>query len=315
MTLIGISLSTASASTAGVIDSAGFFSESAKEEATKLMANAAREVRKDLCIESLKELPKEIQSAVSGQPKPVADRMYEQFTIKQASKHKVNGVYVLLVRQPAHMHVVVGNETARRVFTLKDKDALVDLMLGHLRKKEFDEALLKGTRFVTATMKSNTLPGVASSDHWPTTAAGGFLGGRFGWIGTALIALFAVMIISRLIGAMFSGGSPGMGGMGGYPPAGGGFFGSLMGGLFGAAAGMWIYDQFFSHHGGQSAFGADSSGPSSADFGTQDSDYSGSGDGFSEYTPDSQQSGGDFGSGTDSGGGYDSGGGDFGGDF
>lgn len=306
--IIATNLSTAHGSGAGIIDSAEFFSAAARQEAAKLVTDAARESRKDLCIESIKELPKEIQSAVGSQNKAGADRLYEQFTVKQAAKNKVNGVYILLVRQPAHIHVVVGNETARRVFTMKDKEALLDLMLGHLRKKEFDEALLKGTRFVTATMKANTLPGISSSDHWPKSDAGWISGGKFGWLGTALIALLAVMLVSRLIGAIFSGGSPGLGG---YPSSGGGFFGSLMGGLFGAAAGMWIYDHFFGHQGGQSAFGADSSGPTETEVGPQDSDYSGSGADFDETPSDSHQSGGDFGGDFDGGGGSDFGGGDF----
>jgi hypothetical protein len=120
--IIATNLSTAHGSGAGIIDSAEFFSDTAKQEATKLVTDAARESRKDLCIESIKELPKEIQSAVGSQNKAGADRLYEQFTVKQAAKNKVNGVYVLLVRKPAHIHVVVGNETARRIFTLKDKD-------------------------------------------------------------------------------------------------------------------------------------------------------------------------------------------------
>lgn len=313
--LVALSISnipTAHAAGAAIIDEAEFFSKSAKEEAAKLIANTSRELKKDLCIESLKELPKEIKSSFNPQNKAAADRMYEQFTIKQAAKRKVNGVYVLLVRQPAHMHVVVGNETSRRVFTLKDKDALVDMMLGHLRKKEFDDALLKGTRFVAATMKSNTLPGITSSDSWPTISPASLTDMKFGWVGTALIALFAVMLISRLIGGLFSGGSPGMGG--GYPSSGGGFFGSLMGGLFGAAAGMWIYDHLFGHQGGQSAYGADASS-SDAGVGAQDTNYSGSGGDFNEDNSDSHQSGGDFGGGDDFGGGGDSGGGDFGGDF
>jgi uncharacterized protein len=314
MTAAVLSLSTISsayAAAAGIMDEAEFFSKSAKEEASKLIESAAKEFKKDLCIESLKELPKEIKGAVNPQNKAAADRMYEQFTIKQATKRKVNGVYILLVREPAHMHVVVGNETLRRVFTLKDKDALVDMMLGHLRKKEFDDALLKGTRFVTATMKSNTLPGITSSDSWPAVGRGSLAEMKFGWVGTALIALVAVMLISRLIGGLFAGGSPGMGG---YPSSGGGFFSSLMGGLFGAAAGMWIYDHLFGHQGGQSAYGADASN-GSADLGAEDTDYSGSGGDFNGDHSESHQSGGDFGGADDFGGGGDSGGGDFGGDF
>ena len=76
-------------------------------------------------------------------------------------------------------------------------------------------------------------------------------------------------------------------------------FGSLLGGMFGAAAGMWLYDQFSGNHG--NAWGADQDNRSggSTGFSGQDTDYSGTGGDF----------GGDFGGGDS--GGDASGGGDF----
>ena len=92
---------------------------------------------------------------------------------------------------------------------------------------------------------------------------------------------------------------------------GGGFLSSLVGGMFGAAAGMWMYDQFFSNHGSNSAYGSDRNDVSGGDSGFtgQDSDYNSSGGDFGGS--DSGSSGGDWGGGGDSGGGDSGGGGDF----
>jgi hypothetical protein len=102
----------------------------------------------------------------------------------------------------------------------------------------------------------------------------------------------------------------GMGGMGG-----GGFFRSMLGGLFGAAAGMWIYDQFLGGHSHASGFEGDShpggtAGEMDAEtpYSGKDSDYSGGGGDFGGGGGDS---GGDYGGG---GGFGDSSGGDFGND-
>jgi uncharacterized protein len=89
--------------------------------------------------------------------------------------------------------------------------------------------------------------------------------------------------------------------------SGGGFGRSLLGGLFGAAAGMWMYDQFFGSQGHASSW-SERNDAGSGDGGVsgQDTDYSGSGGGFDD-------SGGDSGGGDSGGfGGGDSGGG---GDF
>ena len=86
---------------------------------------------------------------------------------------------------------------------------------------------------------------------------------------------------------------------------------SMMGGMFGAAAGMWLYDQFSGSH--NSAYGAppenhlnNNDGGVDQGFTGQDTDYSGSG---ASFDSDDSSSGGGF----DGGGGGDSGGG--GGDF
>lgn len=101
----------------------------------------------------------------------------------------------------------------------------------------------------------------------------------------------------------------------GYPPQqrGGGMMGPILGGLFGAAAGSWMYDKFMRPSGG-GGFGGGSPGSSGGDFG---------GGGGSQPRGDSEYytTGGDFGGGdsqASSGGNFDdgvanSGGGDFGG--
>jgi len=73
---------------------------------------------------------------------------------------------------------------------------------------------------------------------------------------------------------------------------GGGMFGSLLGGMFGAAAGMWLYDQFSGSH--SNAWGGDQEnrGYDSTGYSGQDTDYSGTGGDFG-----GDDNGGDWGGG------------------
>jgi uncharacterized protein len=217
--------------------------------------------------------------------------------VRQARELKVNGVYVLLSKEPAHLQVVVGTNTQAREFTLRDRDTLVSLMLEKLRQKQNDAALLEAVNFVAGAMAGHA---VAASRPAAAPARATAVEGNpeasspWGWVIAALLGFLAAWVVVRVIRSMFSGGAAG----GANPGGGGGFLSSLLGGMFGAAAGMWLYDQFTNHH-GSSDSGLDDQRRNDGGNSGQDSDYT--------------SSGGDFGDsgGGDSAGGGDSGGGDF----
>ena len=281
-------------------DTAAFFSEAAKSEAGRSLTEIGRRFRKDLVIETYREIPETVRQGVDLKDKPAVSRMFEQWTVQQARQLRVNGIYVLLTKEPAHLQVVVGNETQNNAFTLRDRDALAGLMLGKLRNQQNDAALLEGVNFVFNTMAGHaalrTRPNAPAAGA--TTAPAGRSEGSSP-LGTILAVVLGLAVVWLVIGLFRSiSRSSGAGAGAGPVSSGGGFFSSLLGGMFGAAAGMWLYDQFSGDHG--SAWGADHDRGSSGEggFAGRDSDYSGSGGDFS----------GDSGGG-DSGG--DSGGGDF----
>ena len=298
----------------GVVDNGAFFSEQVKSDATKMIAEMERTLRKDLAIETFREIPASVKEGVNMQDKAAVGHMFQQWALKQAKQKGVNGVYVLLNKEPAHLEIGVGSDTQKVAFTLKDRDALVTLMLAKLRAHQNDDALRDGVNFVSATMKSHTA-GHARTGTAPvpvTSHPAQSSGSSSGWILKAVIVGLVVWLIIGVVRAIFGrmGGGATAGQMGGG--GGGGFMSSLVGGMFGAAAGMWMYDQFFSNHGSNSAYGADRNDASGGDsgFSGQDSDYNTSGGDFGGS--DSGSSGGDSGGGGDFGGGGDSGGG---GDF
>ena len=141
-----------------------------------------------------------------------------------------------------------------------------------------------------------------------------------GWICLAVGLIFLVWLSMAVFRPFFREGSmPGGGpGGGGYGPVrgGGGFFSSLLGSLFGAAAGNWMYDSFF-RGGNRGPSLGDTSSPSV--FGPSDPDAlpadEAGGGAFGGDADDA--GGGGFGSDDstgDNGGFDDGGGGDFGGD-
>ncbi len=308
--VMGISTINAGAS---VEDNGAFFSDHAKSEAARNIADLERSVKKNLTIETFKELPEDIKKGANFGDKTALGRLFEEWTVKQARLEGINGVYILIVKTPPHLQVVVGNDTQKRAFTLHDRDTLVSMMLVKLRAKQNDEALLDGVSFVSSTMRAHT--GGLTSGITHTNGMRHDSRSSAGWILPLVIGLLVVWVVVGIIRSLFGGrgvssnpmspGSPMSGG-------GGGFLSSMLGGMLGAGAGMWMYNQFFGDR-GTSAFGAERENIDNGNgFGGQDTDYSSSGDTFGDNSgggaSGGDTSGGDIGGGD---GGGDSGGGDF----
>lgn len=298
-TLFGTAL--AAAGTGGVRDSGDFFSEAAIKEATRKISEIETQFKKDLVVETFPDIPEEIQRGVDLSDKRALNKMFEQWTVKEAKQSRVNGIYILISKEPAHLQVVVGNDTQNKAFTSKDRENLAGLMLNKLRSKKNDEALLECVQFVSTTMaghlqtskRANNVPSrsAVSPRALQTEQAT-----PWGWIITAVIGIGAVWMIVGLLRSFMGRGATG--GQGMMPSAGGGgMFNSLLGGMFGAAAGMWLYDQFSGNH--VNAWGGDheNRGSDSSGYFGQDTDYSGTGGDFGDDYSGGDYSGGDGGGG------------------
>ncbi len=249
---------------------------------------------------------------------PSDERGRREFFLKWArdlaTADKSRGIYVLICRSPGYVQVIADRPTRQRGFDNPKEQKLADTLLRGFREAKErplaeqlelrDQALLEAVQYIATTLKDTTPPQrVQSSAPQPVRhdeVAGG--SGIAGWICLGLMVLLGIWLIIGIVRAI-SGAAAAPAGAGG-----GGFFSSLLGGLFGTMAGMWLYNSLF---GGSTAWGSDSYG---SDLGGG-TDAAGAGD-FSGDTGaggsfDDGGAGGDFGGG-DFGGG-DFGGGDFGG--
>jgi uncharacterized protein len=215
------------------------------------------------------------------------------------------------------------SEAAGRL-TAADTRTLVGQLVADFKAGNRDLALYQAVGFVVDKLKtappaaaeSNPAPAAADNKPAAKAADGGYNVG--GIICVALVAMLGLWLVFGLVRAFTrphtpppgygqgAYGQPGGYGPGGYGGGGGGFMSGLMGGLFGAVAGNYLYNSFL---GGSSLGATDLGGATGAEGGLADA---GAGDG--NY-------GGDYGGGTDAGGGDfgggygDAGGGDFGGGY
>ena len=93
---------------------------------------------------------------------------------------EVNGVYILITKDPGYLQIEVGNVTAERTFTMDNRDHLEALMLKDFKAKDYDKGLLDGVKYVQASMNANLkakpaapTPGGAATDQFPESDCAG----------------------------------------------------------------------------------------------------------------------------------------------
>ena len=256
----------------------------------------------------------------------LARRFFKEWATETAKAERERGVFVLAYLQgdKFYIDVEVDRQTdLKRHFTDADALKLSQVMQDGFRSAKGkseelarhtrDAALLAATADVVSQLKNTSAPEErtstrASRGEEDSQSRGGM--SIMGWVCVLLLVGLGVWLVIGLIRAFTgTGGYAGGGYGGGYGYGGGGFFPSLMGGMFGAMAGMWLYDQFTGSHYHNDAMAADSGGSDGGDTGAGDFD-GGTGAGGGDF---GDTGGGDFGdTGGDVGGG-DFGGGDFGG--
>jgi uncharacterized membrane protein YgcG len=140
-----------------ITDGGQFFSEDAIQRALRVNQRIAEFFGKEVVVAAYDHLPTDKMVEFQVHPDQKA-KLYADWINELAQKRHVNGVLILLVRHPGHLQIAVGQLTRRKLFTLKDRDALVALMLEHIRAQRFDQALVQGMQFVLERMWANEHP-------------------------------------------------------------------------------------------------------------------------------------------------------------
>lgn len=300
LAICSLAMTTAGAAEAEVRDSAGLFSVAAVKQANEQIRAIRKEFRKDLVLETFSGVP-DGRSADYARNR---EAFFTSLVNERATSARVDGIYVLVMKEPPphrfRIQVGVGQATRQRMFLAADRDGLVRAIQDRFREDKFDEGLLAAVGHVERALRSNSRAGGNPVGRQPTPAVAAAPSSfSFGsLLGLAVLAVGGLMVVSFLA-RMFRGGPSGGGltgaGAGGVGGRGGGFLPGLLGGIGGAIAGSWLYDQFL----GGNAHAADHHSASSQGDGSS-----------SDLGGDYSSSGGDVDYGGDGGGG---GGGDFGG--
>src|SRR5262245_51316480 len=115
--LLGLlSLGRAQAAVVDVRDEAHFFSADAVAQANETIKEIKQRYKKDLLIETVRHVPEDKKDEANSSDEKVKGRFFANWAIQRARSEGVNGIYVLITREPGHVEVAVGNET-HKVFS------------------------------------------------------------------------------------------------------------------------------------------------------------------------------------------------------
>lgn len=328
--------------TPAVHDDAGFFSADAVTKADANIKDIKERHHKDLLIETFPTPPADKEEEAKGDDGKANPSFFAAWALQRARAQHVNGIYVLICKDPPYIEPAVGNQT-HTLFTDYDRAHLGKILIDHFKKrdqKEYDDGLREAVLYVQSTLNQNDstkepnkeaegpAPSQPSPDRWPPSGGGrkaGLGGLSLGLGGCLCVGLVVVGVIAAgvmAVSALFRSfgqrpggygpapGGYGPGGYGGQGGGGGGFMSSMLGSLFGGAAGSWAYDRFFGGHSSptQGSWQAPNVAPPPAPPAPDDTSYT-AGGGGDFGGGDSGEGGGDFGGGDAGGGGGDFGGG------
>lgn len=117
-------------------DEAKFFSAVAIEKANKKVRDIYRASHRDVVVETFLAIPADLQAKY----KEDKQRFYIQWAQNRIDELGIHGVYVLITKEPAHLHVEWERTIALKVPD-KDQKKLVEDLLNKFRAKKFDDGL------------------------------------------------------------------------------------------------------------------------------------------------------------------------------
>jgi TPM domain len=327
-------------------DKAKMFSPDAVEKANQKIEAIKRDYDEDVLVETHDELPTTAQKEYEGlSTAKEKSRFWSEFVDARYKTRHVRGIYLLILQNPGHYQFAVGETTKAKAFTAKDRTKAEEILKENLEAKTFDKGLLAVVNDIELTLKRN-IPKAKSTAEVPVSTKPstsgipsiGIFSGIGGMICLALVVVLALWLIVGVFRALTGAGNrpvdrapygnqagygpqQGGGGGGGYAPqqqggGGGGFMKGMLGGMLGAAGGMFLYDRFFG--GGHSPMGGGMTptaygGTPPADNDDRVGDTGGGDYGSGGARDDAGGGGGDWGKKDDDGGGSSFGGGDDGG--
>ena len=150
-----------------VWDQAHFVSQQTIDQVDAILDDIHQRFGKDLMIETFASIPDDLKPNLQKDGK---DHFYQTWTRSEADQLGVNAIMILITGDPPHLQIEVGTETQKKIFTIADRDELVQRLAGEFRQKKFDDGLKDAAEFVRDRIAQNAaLPPATQPATRPAT--------------------------------------------------------------------------------------------------------------------------------------------------
>lgn len=246
----------------GITDDGRFFSANGIRQAEDVIRRNVGHHHSDIRVITVPSIPDDMKDEFASQGK---SPFFEHWANDLFKRDRVDGVLILICRNPSHLQVEIGDETREKVFQDADRRELISKLTTAFKATQYDQGLLDAVRFIQVRENANightaptaVLPGSNAPITTPmspgqpfsnTPAPGAHLISGSGWVclgvGVLIVAFLIIGAINRSRNNYGGGyGAPPPGGYppgsyppgysGGYPQGGGYYGGGNTGGGFG----------------------------------------------------------------------------------
>jgi endonuclease/exonuclease/phosphatase family metal-dependent hydrolase len=165
----GASVAVAAASE--VKDEAGLFSEEAVTRANQQIRDLASKYDRDVRVETFAGVPADQADKFQDLSKSERARFFRTWAEDRSKAEKVNGIYILVCKDPGHVEIVISRE-ARATFDQQAVRKLRDLLVKKFGDKQFDDGLLAAVQLVQEQWAAAASP---ETEAGAPAAEGGYL--------------------------------------------------------------------------------------------------------------------------------------------
>lgn len=135
-------------------DDGKFFSPEAVKKANEEIREIAKNYRADLLIETYESVPADQVDKVKAMSTRERSEFFRRWARARAEAEVVNGVYILICRNPSHLFVEPTLKF-RSNFDEETVKKLDSILLQDFREKHYDEGLAAAIKFVREKLASS----------------------------------------------------------------------------------------------------------------------------------------------------------------
>ncbi len=145
-----LSMASASVSSAKVVDSGQFFSPSVVVRANQLINRMHSKTGKTILVQTFATIPTSIKKEY---PHLSQHELFYRWAGTIGRTLHVNGVVIIICRQPGYLIIRSGKATQKTALTLSEQARASQVMLDLFRGGQYESGLIAGLQFITRTIE------------------------------------------------------------------------------------------------------------------------------------------------------------------